>query len=96
MGALCFTPLSIIFPAVFWLWDFDAWRKGSALKMSAWAFHALIVAIGTFCCIGGTYATGQLIKNAYASGQIGTLQLDLLFEAMLINFRFGLQLCGQL
>ncbi len=45
--------------------------RGTLFQKGAWAFNVLVVIIGTFLCVAGTYATAQLIKDAYASGQIG-------------------------
>jgi Transmembrane amino acid transporter protein len=73
MGSICFAPLSIIFPAIFWLSEFRSWMRGTLLQKGAWVFHILVVLIGTFLSVAGTYATAQLIIDAYASGQIGEL-----------------------
>lgn len=71
MGSVCFAPLSIIFPAIVWLSDFMWWRKGSFLKQIAWAFHVLVVLIGSFICVAGSYTTIQGIVDAYRLGIIG-------------------------
>jgi hypothetical protein len=73
MGSICFAPLSIIFPAIFWLSEFRSWMRGTLFQKGAYVFHALVVLIGSFLSVAGTYATARLIVDAYASGQIGEL-----------------------
>jgi hypothetical protein len=36
-----------------------------------WYGHWLLIAIGAFTCVGGTYGVIEQIKDAYASGLIG-------------------------
>lgn len=71
-GSVCFAPLAIILPAWFWLYDHGHWRKGGVAKMAAYYLHYAIIALGIFICVAGTYATADLIKEAYASGEIGS------------------------
>lgn len=39
--------------------------------MLFYAFHCLLVLIGSFLSVGGTYSTVQLIIDAYRIGAIG-------------------------
>ncbi|RDW63845.1 hypothetical protein BP5796_10347 [Coleophoma crateriformis] len=71
-GSICFAPLAIILPGLFWLHDYSDWRRGSAGKKIAYWLHWLLVALGVFIMIAGTYATVQLIIDAYAAGTIGS------------------------
>jgi amino acid permease len=70
-GSICFAPLSLILPGCFWLKDFWSWKRGSAGRQAAFWGHVFVVLVGTFMCVAGTYATVQLIIDAYAAGTIG-------------------------
>ena len=70
-GSLCFAPFSLIFPALLWMYDFQAYRAGSVSRKMIYAFHACIVIVGLFMVVGGTYGVAVSIKQAYASGLIG-------------------------
>jgi hypothetical protein len=54
--------------------------KGSAFQKAAFYLHFLIPLLGTFMCVGGTYAVIQEIINAFADGTIGELILELCLE----------------
>ncbi|KAH7362208.1 transmembrane amino acid transporter protein-domain-containing protein [Plectosphaerella cucumerina] len=69
-GSLCFAPFSLIFPAMLWMYDFRAYRSGSAAERAKYGFHVVIVALGLFLVVGGTYGVGLSIKQAYATGII--------------------------
>ncbi|KAF7545310.1 hypothetical protein G7Z17_g9278 [Cylindrodendrum hubeiense] len=69
-GSLCFAPFSLIFPAMLWMYDFKSYRTGSGREKIIYGLHILIVLIGLFMVIGGTYGVGLSIKEAYASGMI--------------------------
>ncbi|KAG9676179.1 amino acid transporter, partial [Aureobasidium melanogenum] len=71
-GSICFAPLAIALPA--WLWIYDHWeyRKGSTGKQIMFWMHAFFIPLGMFICVGGTYGVVVQIKQAYASGQIGS------------------------
>ena len=70
-GSLCFAPLAIALPGIFWLYDHSAYRKGSFWQKLQYYAHAFLPLLGLFLCVGGTYGVVQLINDAYASGQIG-------------------------
>lgn len=70
-GSICFAPLALILPGLFWLHDYSDWRRGSAGKKIAYWLHWVLVALGVFMMVAGTYATVQLIIDAYAEGTIG-------------------------
>jgi len=53
-----------------WLWDFAGHRKGSLKQKSAWGFHAVMLLVGLFMTVGGTYAMIQTIIGQYASGAV--------------------------
>ncbi|KAK6374004.1 hypothetical protein LTS17_007974 [Exophiala oligosperma] len=71
MGSVCFAPLCIIFPPIFWLHDFNHWRKGTFLQQLAWVMHIVVALIGAFLTVAGTYGTIRSIIDAYAQGIIG-------------------------
>ncbi|KAH8879159.1 hypothetical protein GQ53DRAFT_739160 [Thozetella sp. PMI_491] len=70
-GAICFAPMSLVIPALLWMYDFPEYRSGAPSSKAIYAFHGLIVLIGAFMVVGGVYAVAVAIKEAYASGLIG-------------------------
>lgn len=78
-GSVCFAPLAIMLPAWFWIYDHSDWKKGGVFKMIAYWLHWLMLLLGAFMCVAGTYATVQLINEAYATGAIGEFFLSLDF-----------------
>ncbi|TKA61564.1 hypothetical protein B0A55_11024, partial [Friedmanniomyces simplex] len=70
-GSLCFAPFSLIFPALLWMHDFRSYRAGSRSQQAMYGAHALIVLVGMFMVVGGTYGVAVSIKQAYDSGMIG-------------------------
>ncbi|KAK0793461.1 hypothetical protein LTR91_012590 [Friedmanniomyces endolithicus] len=70
-GSLCFAPFSLIFPALLWMHDFRSYQAGSGAQKAIYGAHALIVLLGLFMVVGGTYGVAVSIKEAYASGMIG-------------------------
>jgi len=71
-GSICFAPLAIMLPGWLWLHDHGSWRKATAPKMVAYYLHWLLIAIGAFLCVGGTYGTVMAIKTAYKNGTVGS------------------------
>uniref|UniRef100_L2FDE2 Amino acid transporter n=1 Tax=Colletotrichum fructicola (strain Nara gc5) TaxID=1213859 RepID=L2FDE2_COLFN len=69
-GAICFAPFSLVFPALLWMQDFSSYKRGSMKQKGAYGFHILIVLVGLFMVIAGTYSVAVSIKDAYASGLI--------------------------
>jgi Transmembrane amino acid transporter protein len=53
-GSLCFAPFSLIFPAMLWMHDHKSYLKGGSTQKLIYAFHVLIVLIGSFMVVGGT------------------------------------------
>jgi hypothetical protein len=71
-GSLCFAPLALMLPGWLWIHDHGHWRQGNGmLKAIAYYLHWLLILLGAFFCVGGTYGVAVLIKDAYASGLIG-------------------------
>lgn len=53
-GSLCFAPFSLIFPALLWMYDFKAYRSGTAGKQTIYWVHVMILLVGLFMVVGGT------------------------------------------
>ncbi|KAH8674035.1 transmembrane amino acid transporter protein-domain-containing protein [Xylariales sp. PMI_506] len=71
-GSVCFAPMSLIFPAMFWMYDFGHYRKGNAKQVAMYALHVLLILVGSLLVVGGTYGTAISIKAAYESGSMGS------------------------
>ncbi|KAF2703724.1 hypothetical protein K504DRAFT_363915, partial [Pleomassaria siparia CBS 279.74] len=64
-GSVCFAPMSLMFPALMWMYDNGPqyWKAG--VKGMAWyGFHVLILAIGSVLAVGGIYGTAISIKES--------------------------------
>lgn len=71
-GTVCFAPMAISVPGILYLYDYRENRKSASLVKKAWYwFHAVLVLLGAFIAVGGTYAVIKSILAAYASGEIG-------------------------
>ncbi|CAO2649817.1 Nn.00g011090.m01.CDS01 [Neocucurbitaria sp. VM-36] len=71
-GSICFAPLAIMLPGWLWLHDHGDYKKGGPVKMMVYYGHWLLIVIGAFTCVGGTYAVIKSIMGAYDSGLIGS------------------------
>lgn len=71
-GTLCFAPVAISLPGYLWLYDHSEYRNGSILRKTLFGVHILMIALGLFITVGGTYAVVQAIIDAYAKGEIGS------------------------
>lgn len=72
-GSVCFAPLAIILPGLFWLNDFKHYRSGNVMQQIQYWLHWGLPFLGAFLCVGGTYGVVQQIINAYAQKKIGML-----------------------
>ncbi|KAI1764158.1 amino acid transporter [Hypoxylon sp. FL1150] len=72
VGSICFAPMAITIPGVLWLFDFGYYRTGSLWQKTQYIFHWCLVFLGLFITVGGTYSTVLTIKDAYATGLIGS------------------------
>lgn len=79
-GTVCFAPLAIILPGLFWLHDHKSWRSGTMGQKAAYYAHCFLPLLGAFFCVGGTYGTIQQIIDAYASGLIGRSSATLFMQ----------------
>lgn len=69
-GSVCFAPLSLMLPGYLWVYDHQHYRRGTALQKVVYGLHWLLILLGLFLTIGGTYGVVQQIIDAYSSGQI--------------------------
>lgn len=70
-GSFCFAPLALMIPAWIWMYDHPHYLKGKLWQKGLYGAHVLLMAIGAFICVGGTYATIQSIIDAYDNGTVG-------------------------
>jgi len=71
-GSFAAAPLTICLPGYLYLHDYKTYRKGTFVQMSKYWFHWLLIAIGAFLCVGGTYGVIASIVDDYASGNISS------------------------
>ncbi|KAI9631891.1 transmembrane amino acid transporter protein-domain-containing protein [Dioszegia hungarica] len=72
VGSICFCPLALMFPAI--LHFYDNWndiKTGSVMQKAEWVLNMILLVLGAFLCVSGTYGVILLIQQAYASGAIG-------------------------
>ena len=72
VGSICFCPLALMFPAI--LHFYDNWndiKTGSIMQKAEWVLNMILLVLGAFLCVSGTYGVILLIQQAYASGAIG-------------------------
>lgn len=70
-GSFCFAPLAIILPTILWFYDHWHYKAGTLVQKGIFVIHVLIILIGLFMTVGGTYGVILLIKEAYDNGTIG-------------------------
>jgi hypothetical protein len=70
-GSICFAPLALMLPAYLWMHDHKDWLRGSLVKKIVFVLHILMLLLGAFLLVGGTYGVVKEIQAAYASGLIG-------------------------
>ena len=70
-GSICFAPLAIMLPGYLWIHDHKDWARGGLVKRIVFGLHVLMIALGSFLLVGGTYGVVEEIKVAYATGLIG-------------------------
>lgn len=71
-GSICFGPLAIMLPGWLWVYDHPGWKKGSVGQQAAYWFHVSFIVLGAFILVAGTYGVVVEIKEAYATGLIGS------------------------
>jgi len=70
-AALFFAPMSLLFPACFWMSDFKHYRVGTLTEKLKYGANMLIAALALFLVVGGTYGTVSQIHASYEAGQLG-------------------------
>ncbi|KAE8147877.1 transmembrane amino acid transporter protein-domain-containing protein [Aspergillus avenaceus] len=70
VGSICFAPLSISLPGWLWLYRHGHYWKKDAVRSTIYILHVLLVILGLFMTIGGTYGVIVQIMDAYNSGKI--------------------------
>lgn len=58
-------------PGWLWLHDHGEYKRGGVGKKVIYAGHWVLIAIGAFVCVGGTYGVVKSIIGAYDSGLVG-------------------------
>lgn len=71
-GSVCFAPLALVLPMILWFHGHSDWIHGDFKKKLIYGLHVLIVLVGAFLSVGGTYSTIKLIVDFYATNPIGT------------------------
>ena len=70
-GSLAFSPLALILPGIFWIYSHPGYMGDGFRRTSVCLFHGLLVCLGLFITVAGSYAVVQQIINAYTDGSIG-------------------------
>jgi hypothetical protein len=72
VGSICFAPLALMLPAVFYFYDNKTVIKtGTIGQKIEWGINVILFFLGAFFLVSGTYAVILEIIQAYADGQIG-------------------------
>jgi hypothetical protein len=72
VGSICFAPLALMLPAVFYFYDNKTVIKSGTIGQKLeWALNVFLFFLGAFFLVSGTYAVILEIIKAYADGQIG-------------------------
>jgi hypothetical protein len=69
-AALFFAPMSLLFPACFWMYDHKEYRTGTGEQRLIYGGHVFLALIASFLVVGGTYGTVVQIKASYDAGQL--------------------------
>jgi hypothetical protein len=72
VGSLCFAPLAISLPGWLWLYGHGEYLKGGLWRQMIYGLHILLVLLGVFMTVGGTYGVIVQINEAYADGSISS------------------------
>lgn len=72
-GSLCFAPMALMLPPVFFFYDVKhrVYPLNTFLRKFEAGCNAVLLAVGAFFFVAGTYGVALSIKEAYASGLIG-------------------------
>lgn len=53
-ASLFFAPMSLLFPACFWMYEYKQYRGGTVMQKLAYSAHILLAVIACFLIVGGT------------------------------------------
>ncbi|KAL4896036.1 transmembrane amino acid transporter protein-domain-containing protein [Aspergillus ambiguus] len=70
VGSLCFAPLAISLPGLLWVFSHGEYRRAGLYRAVVYGLHVLLILLGLFMMVGGTYGVIVQILNAYKSGKI--------------------------
>ena len=71
-GSIGFAPLATMLPAYLWMHEHRAYISGRLVRKSQDWLHVLMLLLGAFMTVGGTYGVIHSISDVYKSGEIGT------------------------
>ncbi|CAO2652315.1 Nn.00g005980.m01.CDS01 [Neocucurbitaria sp. VM-36] len=71
-GSLAFAPLALSLPGWLWIYDHANYWKGSWWQKVLYGLHVVLILIGLFLTVGGTYGVIVQIKDAYRDGTISS------------------------
>ncbi|CAL5871216.1 uncharacterized protein PFLUO_LOCUS5464 [Penicillium psychrofluorescens] len=72
VGALCFAPLALCLPGWLWLYTHGHYLRGNVISRVIYGLHVLLILLGAFMTVGGTYGVIVQINEAYRDGQISS------------------------
>ncbi|WWC63883.1 uncharacterized protein I303_106488 [Kwoniella dejecticola CBS 10117] len=71
IGALCCAPTCLVIPAMMGIYMDKGKHSTTWWRKCLFAFHCLIMVVGSFITVAGTYTCIQSIVDAYAEGTVG-------------------------
>lgn len=71
-GSIAFAPLALSLPGWLWIHDHADYWKGNWLRKILYGLHMILIMIGLFLTVGGTYGVIVQIMDAYRDGTISS------------------------
>lgn len=71
-GSLAFAPLALCLPGWLWIHDHVGFYKGTILQKLLFFLHVMLIGLGIFLTVGGTYGVVAQIIEAYSDGTISS------------------------
>ncbi|KAH6681683.1 putative neutral amino acid permease [Halenospora varia] len=72
IGALGFAPLGICLPSLLWFSMHPGYLKGNTKRKVLWVAHGILLVLGIFTLVAGTYANVKNIIDQYKAGLVGS------------------------
>lgn len=72
IGSMGFAPLGVCLPPFLWFSLHRGYRRGTAGQQALWWLHILILVLGLFVTVGGTYANIANIVAQFRAGKVGS------------------------